>query len=70
MILAADMEDRVAQIVFLGSFCAFMVPMLIVRGKGELSLSEFMGIGFIWLGSFMLLALVRAAIYGYLGKPL
>ena len=70
MILAAEMGSPVAQIVFMGSFFAVMAPMLVVRMKGELPISEFMAIGGIMMGSWVLLVFVRVAIYGFLGKPL
>jgi len=70
MILASDMESPVEQIVFVGSFFAVIAPMLFVRMKGDLPMDEFMAIGGIMMGSWVLLVFVRAAIYGYLGKPL
>jgi len=70
MILASEMESPVAQIVFMGSFFAVMAPMLIVRFWGRLPMDEFMAIGGIMMGSWVLLVLVRAGIYGLLGKPL
>lgn len=70
MILASEMESPVAQIVFVGSFFAVMAPMLIVRLKGELPMDEFMAIGGMMVGSWVLLVLVRAGIYSLLGKTL
>ncbi len=70
MILASELESPVTQIVSMGSFFAVMAPMLIARLKGELPMDEFMAIGGVMMGSWVLLVLIRAGIYGLLGKPL
>lgn len=70
MILASELEGPIARIVFMGSFFAVMAPMLIVRFKGELPMDEFMAIGGVMIGSWVLLVLLRAGIYGLLVKPI
>jgi len=70
MIVASEMESPVAQIVSMGTFFAVIVPMLIVRSRGELPMDEFMAIGGIMMGSWVVLVLVRVGVYSLLGKPL
>ncbi len=70
MIVAAEMGSPGAQVVFMGSAFAVMAPMLIVRVKGELPMSEFIAIVGIMMGSWVFLVFVRATIYGFLGEPL
>jgi hypothetical protein len=68
MVLSVDLKEPFGQLVFFGTFFAVMVPMLIVRAKGELTMSEFMTVGGIMFGSWTILVFARPIIFGIFGK--
>ena len=70
MILSVDLKEPFGRLVFFGAFFAATVPMLIVRAKRELPLSEFMAVGGIMIGSWTILVFIRAIVFGVLGKEL
>lgn len=70
MIIGASIEGHLGNLLLFAAFLSLMIPMLVTRMRGLLPMAEFMAVGGIMLAIWVILVFVRAAIYGYLGKPL
>lgn len=70
MIIGASIEGHLGNLLFFAAGFSVMIPMLVTRMRGMLPMAEFMTVGGIMFASWVILVFVRAAIYGYLGKPL
>jgi len=70
MIIGASIEGHIGNLLFFAAFFSFIIPMLVTRMRGSLPMAEFMAVAGIMLTTWVILVFVRAAIYGYLGKPL
>ena len=70
MIIGASIEGHLGNLLFFAAFFSLMISMLVTRMRGLLPMAEFMAVGGIMLAIWVILVFVRAAIYGYLGKPL